>query len=197
MPADPLDPADRGSSLLELSIAMVLLVSVLSGALTVSLAVQRAQGATAARDSVNARARVALASIDRLLRSGNVLYDPATESPAGFSLRAYTQSNGIQRCVQWSVADGLLKSRAWSPTWQTDGAVTGWHVLATGVTNTSAEPPFSLDPTPAYAGRLLLVSLQMASGTSGSADGVAETAIAGRNTSYGFSSAVCSAVPPT
>jgi hypothetical protein len=133
--------------------------------------------------------------------SANILFNPATEgtkagtSPdgasvaPGFSLRIYTQTNGIFTCVQWRVLDtGVLQLRSWSDLWQSNGVVRSWTTLLTGVVNSSSKPPFVLDAGSNYGGtangRLLNVDL-VVQGRSGAATPVeVDASIAGRDAEY-------------
>jgi hypothetical protein len=145
------------------------------------------------------------------VRSGNLFYDPALDSsPAdgivpGMSLRVYTQANGStnahpNRCVQWRIHDDRLDTREWSPTWATDGYVTEWRTVTTGVVNRSVSPSvtaFSLDQSQAvYGSRLLqVVFVTNTKTTSGPAARV-EFSVTGRNTGFGFPANVCNNIPP-
>jgi type II secretory pathway pseudopilin PulG len=69
------------------------------------------------RTQSNDQVRLAVESLDREIRSGDVLYDPQAENDAahyifpGMSLRIYTQANATtrgpqsngERCVQWRI----------------------------------------------------------------------------------------------
>lgn len=144
--------------------------------------------------------------------SANVLYNPATEGsnagtntdgtsiPAGFSLRIYTQANGLLTCIQWRVLDtGALQVRNWSNNWQTNGIVGNWSTLLTGVTNPSSTPPFVLDQGANFGGssssRLLDIDLVLG-GKNMVQPVKIQSSIAGRNAEYyPQNSGFCSAVP--
>ena len=136
--------SEEGTTLVETTTVVALLglvVSFLLGFLTTSQSnVER----NISRSSSNDEVRLATYSLDREVRSGNVLYDPALEAyapgdiAAGMSVRVYTQSNETFRCVQWRVtSDDELQRRSWSPEWQSDpdGLVNGWNTVATGIRN--------------------------------------------------------------
>src|SRR5690625_7723328 len=87
-------------------------------------------------------AELGLMQIDRQVRSGNVILDPADEAEPhsgvepGASLRVFTQTDGVHQCVQWRVrltADdpGVLEYRSWDPEWSTlDIGGMDWAVVA-------------------------------------------------------------------
>jgi len=189
-------------TLIELVITTMLLgivMAVIFGALD---SVQRTFTTADQRGQTNDQVRLAANDIDRMVRSGNVLYDPATETLAnsgvapGYSLRIYTQANGNQRCVQWRVINGFLESRAWTTTWQIDGDVSDWRKVADHIVNTS--PPFTLDSNAAFGGRIINVDLRADVGTA-AASHVApveeKVSVTGRNTEYGYDPVVCNTVP--
>lgn len=107
----------------------------------------------------------ALSELRQEATSANILYNPTAEGtnagknpdgtsiPAGFSLRIYTQNNGVYTCLQWRLLDtGALQVRSWSNQWQTNGVVGSWSTLLTGVTNPSNTPPFVLDQGANFGG---------------------------------------------
>lgn len=186
---------ERGTTLVELLISMTIFSLALAMVYSVLITVQRqTKDQTSRADSVG-NARLALAQIDRQVRSGNVLYNPATET-LPLSMRVYTQANGAQRCVQWQVYGGKLRSRSWSPTWQTDGQVSGWAVVAHDVVNTTATPPFALQGgSTAYGSRLIDIALLVKSPTAGGKDINVTSSLSGRNTAYGYDPGVCNPAP--
>ncbi len=203
---------DAGVSLIEVLVVMTLFTGILAVTYSVLATVQSQTADTLAKSDDASRARLGLAQIDRQVRSGNVLYSPAGESGttgctavtvapsaipnAGNCMRVYTQANGIERCVQWQVLGGLLRSRSWSPTWQTDGLVSGWQTVAYGLVNAAAAPPFALQgSTTSYGARLVDVKLHVKSpGARGPATQIASS-LSGRNTQYGYDPGLCSPVP--
>ena len=207
--------ADVGFTLVEMLVVMMLFAGILTVTYSVLATVQRQTADTLAKSNDAAVARLGLAQIDRQVRSGNVLYSPAGEAYdsstgsgtlgctsavayAGNCMRVYTQSNGVERCVQWQVTSGgLLRSRSWSATWQTDDLVSPWQTVAVHLVNTSATPPFTLEgSTSSYGSRLVDVRLQVQSpGTRGPVTRIT-TSLSGRNTQYGYDPGVCSPVPP-
>jgi hypothetical protein len=132
---------------------------------------------TPERVSSTDQSRLALEELDKEIRSGNVLYDPANCPPppvdpsggptcdpaegitGNMTLLIYTQTNANSRnpgneCVQWRIsavsADGLsqLQRRAWSVNWQNDGILYGWRIVADNVVN--RQPPDGSSAVPAF-----------------------------------------------
>lgn len=190
-------------SIIELMIATALMGIVMATIFSALISVQRTVATTTMRMQTNDQVRLAVDQIDRQVRSGNVLYDPASETiassgvAAGYSLRIYTQSNGVYQCVQWRVRNQVLQSRAWPVTWPTVGQATSWSPVADHIVNVTTVP-FLLDSNPSYGGRLVNVDM-IANASASSASNVAnvedKVSVTGRNTEYGFPQSVCSAVP--
>lgn len=144
--------------------------------------------------------------------SANILYNPANEGtnagtnadhtsiPAGFTLRLYTQTNGILNCIQWRLLDtGALQVRSWSNDWQTNGVVGNWSTLLSGLTNPSNTPPFVLDQGTNFGGssssRLLDVDLILG-GKSIAQPVKIQSSIAARDAEYyPQNSGACTPVP--
>lgn len=135
---------DDGTTLVETSMVVGILGLVVSFLLAILGTSQNQVGRNISRSDSNDQVRLAVYSLDREVRSGNVLYDPGMESyPAGdivpgMSVRIYTQSNSTFKCVQWRVNSSQeLERRDWSPEWQSDptNLVHGWRTVATGVRN--------------------------------------------------------------
>ena len=189
---------DQGVTLVEMLISMTIFAVVLAITYSILITIQlQTRDETARADSVG-DARIALQQIDRQVRSGNVLYNPANETALGFpmSMRIYTQANGEQRCVQWQVFNGTLRSRSWSPTWQTDGLVSDWGVVAHNVVNTGSEQPFALQGgATAFGSRLVDIGLKVKSPQSDGKPIDVTSSLSGRNTAYGYDPGVCSPIP--
>lgn len=162
---------DSGFTLVELLISMVVFGIAVSLVYSVLIKVQTYTSDTERSSEAASQVRLALAQIDRQVRSGNVLYSPANEpaslasctatgTNAGSCMRVYTQANGAERCVQWQVIRevdaglaasasprtdrSLLRSRSWATTWQTDSNFTPWAVQARGLSLAPVKPPFAL-----------------------------------------------------
>lgn len=163
--------------------------------------------------------RQALAQIDRQVRSGNVLYSPANEDTqlgvggaaacpddnanAGMCMRIFTQSNGLNKCVQWQVTDDpdesingtqILRFRGWATNWATGGTVEDWQVVARGL-KMGATFPFQLDVTSTYSSRLLHLQFYAYDARTKKTSAI-QSSLAGRNTNYGYDAGICVPVPP-
>jgi type II secretory pathway component PulJ len=183
-----------------LTTAVLSVVMVMTSAFLVSA--QRTVTAADTRANNTDQARLGAQQLDRQIRSGNLIYNPALENdPAngiypGLALRVYTQSNSIQRCVQWRIYNSALQSRSWTTTWQTDGIVSEWRTVADHIVNTTSSPAFSLDPTSSFGSRLLNISLLVNDPRSEAQNSVVDASVAGRNTQYGYPNFVCASIPP-
>lgn len=200
---------DRGMTLIEVSITMLLLGMVLAMLFQSLASVQTSVERELGRTDRNDRLRLALHAIERQVRSGNVFSDPATaDDPAhgiapNMSVRVYTQADADTAnesvCIQWRIHDEKLESREWSPQWRTDSYVTGWRTIAEGVKNRTvspAVPAFVLPSGSEYGRRILAVQL-LAVGD-GPEDTVQriESSITGRNTGFGYPVSICDDSPP-
>jgi hypothetical protein len=191
---------EAGFSAVELVVAMLMLGTVmLMGFSAVGTVLGVGNQALGIQQSTTVAA-LAMTELRAEVVSANILFNPATEEnnagtnpdgssvPAGFSLRIYTQTNGIFTCFQWRLLDtGALQLRSWSDQWQTNGVVKGWTTLLTGIVNASSDPPFTLDTGANYGGstssRLLDVDLWVRSSQQANPIEV-RASIAGRDAEY-------------
>lgn len=196
---------ERGMTLVELVVAMAILSIVMLVMTTTLSSIQRAVVEEDVRIRLNDQARLALQSIDRLVRSGNILYDPVDESgndpfdatATGYLFRIYTQaeqsSGQDARCALWLVNDDQqLLYRTW-PVLSPDDA-TDWTVVVDGVVNRDlGEPPFTLDS----AGRTIAVEFKVNPDLAHrpQATQLMEASLTGRNTSFGYPVQLCSELP--
>jgi prepilin-type N-terminal cleavage/methylation domain-containing protein len=205
--------SEKGYTLMEMAAAMTILALVSTIYLAVMASVQKDFERQSDRSFDNDQARLAVEHLDREIRSGNVLYDPASENNPGaeiypgMSLRIYTQTNANvrnpgNRCVQWRVTGGELQRRDWATTWQVDGNVTLWRVVAENIVNQPnppnppTTPVFALDPDPNKGGRTIIVTIMVnEDADSGSAVKI-QHSLTGRNTQYGYPNDVCALIPP-
>jgi prepilin-type N-terminal cleavage/methylation domain-containing protein len=191
---------DGGVTLVEVLVSTVVFAIAISLTVSVLITISRQTRDNLARsDSVDS-ARIGLSQIDRLVRSGNLFYDPATSG--GMSVLVFTQANGERQCAEWRVqADGQLRSRSWSPTWQTDGQVSGWTTFARNLVNNAAgytaTPAFTLTTTGRDSQSVLNVRLLVKNPDGGGDPVEVATTLSGRNTLFGYDPAVCQNVPPT
>jgi prepilin-type N-terminal cleavage/methylation domain-containing protein len=191
-------PDDRGLSLVELLVVMVIFSGLLTAVYAVLITVQRQTADTVKRADAVDQARLGLQQIDRQVRSGNVLYDPASET-LPMSMRVYTQANGDQKCVQWQVVSNTLRTRSWIGTAASYSSVSAWAVAARNIVNTdvAGKRPFALSgsATP-YGARLINFLLLVKTPGSGGQPVAVETSLAGRNTQYGYDPGTCYPIPP-
>ena len=196
---------ERGLTLVELVVAMGILSIVLLVMTTTLTSIQRAVVEEDVRGRLNDQARLALQSIDRLVRSGNILYDPVDESgndpydasATGYLFRIYTQAeqteNEDPRCAIWLVNDEQqLLYRTW-PVLDPDAA-TDWVIVAEGVVNRDLdEPAFTLDST----GRTISVDFHVNPDLEDrpQATQIVRASLTGRNTSFGYPVQLCETLP--
>jgi type II secretory pathway component PulJ len=204
---------EEGFTLVETMVASALLIIVLGMCFTFMVSMQNVVSREDSRAQSNDQAALAAHEVDRQIRSGNVLYDPSQEGanagtnpdgtaiPAGFSLRIYTQANGTERCVQWRVLNTkALQKRSWSEAWESDNQVSQWATVATGIVNTSSQPPFALDSSSGFGGsansRLVNIDFVANNNTKKGASTEVQLSVSGRNTEYfPTNSGLCTDIP--
>ena len=194
---------EGGMTLAELMITLSLLLVTTAAFLTVLQSVQTGVIRQQERSMTNDAARLAIQRLDREIRSGNVLYDPAGEALASYSMRIYTQANAPTRnpafqCVQWKIEDQQLLRRSW-PSGRPE-EVSGWGLVTDHIVNADLDEPvpaFSLDPDPNKGGRTVDIVLMVNSRPDREVSRPVriETSLTGRNTSFGFPLDVCDPVP--
>jgi prepilin-type N-terminal cleavage/methylation domain-containing protein len=196
---------ERGMTLVELVVAMAILSIVLLVMTTTLTSIQRAVVEEDVRGRLNDQARLALQSLDRLVRSGNILYDPVDESgndpydatATGYLFRVYTQAEQTEdedpRCALWLVdEEQQLLYRTW-PVLDPDAA-SNWTVVAEGIVNRDLnQPAFTLDP----AGRTIAVAFHVNPDLQNrpQATQVVQASLTGRNTSFGYPVQLCATLP--
>ena len=190
-------------TLIELVVAMAILSIVMLVMTTTLTSIQRAVVEEDVRGRLNDQARLALQSLDRLVRSGNILYDPADETDdpyaaaTGYMFRIYTQAeqseNQAARCALWLVNEEQeLMYRTW-PVLDPDAA-SSWTVVAEGIVNRDLdEPAFTLDS----AGRTIAVAFHVNPDLENrpQATQVMQASLTGRNTSFGYPVQLCATLP--
>lgn len=204
---------DEGMTLVELIVAMAILSIVALVFSSVLASVQRTVVEEEVRSHLNDQARLALQTIDREVRSGNILYDPTTdglgEDPfdagaTGFMFWVYAQAQHAPddepRCELWVIdLDNRLLHRSWEPAQPNQAAIdasaTDWRIVAEGVANRAyGQPAFILDPT--SEGRTLTITFLVNPDlTRPQATQQFDAAVTGRNTSYGYPTQVCATLP--
>jgi len=201
---------EGGFTLAEVMVAMMIMSLAAVVFLSVLSSVQRGVAKQDYLSRANDNARLGAEELDREIRSGNVLYNPADEGdystlPVGFTLRIYTQANATSRtpepgyvCVLWSINDdNELVRNIWPPLKPEEA--TGWRVVAEGIVNRAVSPQvtaFTLED-PLGGGRTVGIKL-LANPDLNSRPALTtqvELSSTGRNTSYGFPQNVCSDTP--
>ena len=195
---------DDGMTLVELVVAMSMLSIVLLIFTSVLASVQRTVVVNQRYSEANDEARLALQQLDRELRSGNVINDPA-ETLSGYTvnqyLLVYTQASlptrGQAQCEIWRVTTtGELQARRWVPgssDWETEWRTVAEHIVnrSTGV-NT-----FTMNSDPLKGERTVDVRLQVNPDLTGSPNRTIElrASLTGRNTSYSYPVSICQTLP--
>lgn len=148
-----------GLTMIELLVSMIVFsMAVVLAFSAVIIVMQKSSEAQRSADA-QTELRLAVAQIDRQVRSGNVLFSPADESEptscqavglySGTCMRIYTQSNGDHKCVQWQLLEDtealgtyLLRSRTWHPKWYLGlGDVEEWGIVARGLQYDAGSDP--------------------------------------------------------
>ncbi len=195
--------SESGLTLVELVVAMAILTIVMVVFLSTLTTIQKATVAQDVRSQTIDQVRLAIQSIDRQVRSGNLLYNPSTAYgtpalPTGYTLLIYTQANlptTGDKCVLWSInSSNQLVTRQWPPLQPEDA--TDWQIVAEDVVNRIGGTPttaFSLDPT----GRTITVTFLVNTDLTGSPQATQrlKASVTGRNTSFGYPVNVCEDPP--
>jgi hypothetical protein len=197
---------ESGMTLVEAAMASSMLLVVMGILFSILTSVHGGLDKQTDRTNDNAQARLAMQQLDREIRSGNVLYDPASEgSPfiPYYSLRVYTQSNANirnpgNRCVQWRIVDQQLQRRDWA-TGDPAGSVSGWRIVAENIVNRDLDTPvpaFVLDADPNKGGRIVDITIVVQTDADSGSPIQIQASISGRNTTYGYPLNVCATIPP-
>lgn len=202
---------EAGMTLVELMVATMILGIVMLVFTSVFASVQQGVVRQNNLSLTLDQGRLAVQQLDRELRSGNVLYDPALENNGqtscsgcqpSYTLRVYTQSNADTRgtfmCTLWQIdSNQQLLTRQWPPNDPTNAGA--WRVVATGVVNRTvgSTPAFALDSDPLKGSRTLNVTLALNNDYTNfpTQTEYLQEALTGRNTSYGYPTNVCAATP--
>jgi prepilin-type N-terminal cleavage/methylation domain-containing protein len=157
------------------------------------------------RSELNNQARLALQSIDRNVRSGNLLYDPASEvgndpydaTASGYLFRIYTQAKhqpvDQPRCALWLIDDQQQLKYRWWPALDPASA-TEWRTVIDGVVNRDlGNPAFTLDPDARTITVNFLVNANLDNDPNATQE--FEASLTGRNTSFGYPVNVCEDLP--
>jgi hypothetical protein len=176
-------------------VASSLFLVVIAMAFSFMVSLQNTEQRVDLRAQVTDQARLAIQQITEAARSALLLYTPTN---SGTSLVIYTETSGIYSCAQWKVVNGSLENRTFSPTWQNDGTVSGWRVVATDVVNgTSLDPQYPSATTPIFsvASPILSVDLLTNVGGSSASNEEFQTSVTGRDVEYKVTTSACSVTP--
>ncbi|GEA88807.1 PulJ/GspJ family protein [Cellulomonas cellasea] len=214
---------DEGWTLVELMVSMTIFAVLLTIVFSILISVSTQTRDNLARNRAVEEARLGLMQIDRQVRSGNVISDPAAETIAGsgvapyYSLRVHTQTDGVYQCVQWRVIYpagsefGDLEYRSWRPDWQAVGGVEDWRVVAHNVVKPTGTgfvesdpttwPPFYVDPSSAAQAsseaQTIRVTLRLKDPAQRASSKPASvtSVLTGRNTVFGYPADKCATIP--
>jgi prepilin-type N-terminal cleavage/methylation domain-containing protein len=189
---------DAGFSLVELLVVMAITSGLMGIVFMVLNTVQLQTRDNLGRVDQVQQAKLGLAQIDRQVRSGNVVVDPDQAGELPRSLRVFTQTDGVRKCVQWQVHQDGLRFRSWDPGWNTGlGAVEPWRVVARHVrTDAPAKNFEKVTDNGGSQAQSVLVRLWLQAKEAGGKPVEVTTVLSGRNTVYGYPADVCSPVPP-
>ena len=131
--------------MVEVALATAILGVVIAVFLAAQVVVQDNLVVQQRRSQNNDQAREALFSLDREIRSGNFVYDPAQESVPNYHLVVHTQANAPTRtppnqCVEWRIdTTRRLLQRRWDPAMPV--AASPWRAVAEDIVNRQAAVP--------------------------------------------------------
>ena len=189
-------------TLTELLVSMLIFSVLIGLVFTVLIQVMNQTRDSVGRERQVQELRIAMMQIDRQVRSGNVISDPAVETAAssgvapGYSLRVYTQTDGNFQCVQWRVkfddavdVYGELEFRTWKPT-NPSPTVTSWSVVARNLVRPNSGPaPFAKSAVSSVATGAQSIDVTLwtkdPEAAKDSKPAVVSTALTGRNTVFG------------
>jgi type II secretory pathway component PulJ len=174
-------------TLIEVTITTALLAAVLAMVFPMVGAGFKVVGGLEDRADSNDQAHLALAQIERDVRSGNVIEQPGpVGGQPGMEVRIYTQTSGVPfKCVQYQVASGRLERRTRDPGPENAGTwPTTWRVIATGLTNTAQAPAISAFVRSGAHNETLTIDLFVNRSNSAGAGVRLRSSVTGRNSVY-------------
>jgi prepilin-type N-terminal cleavage/methylation domain-containing protein len=211
------DRSDRGFTLVELLISMSIFSILMALIFGLFITILNQSTDNLARTRAVEQARLGISQIDRQVRSGNVILDPALDGiteagvPSNYSLRVYTQENGDDKCAQWRVifdqpADkfGRLEFREWDA--GDPSTSTNWSSVANNVeapsgafnkNDVTTYPPFWVDNTTDTKAQNVSITLRMGDPQSDpdAKPASVTSVVTGRNTVFGYSPDYCTTIP--
>lgn len=213
---------DHGFTLVELLISMTIFSVLMALIFGLFITILNQGSDNLARTRSVEQARLGISQIDRQVRSGNVILDPALDGiteagvPPNYSLRVYTQENGDDKCAQWRVIFdapsekfGRLEFREWDA--GDPSTSTAWSSVANNVEEPASSfvagdvttyPPFWVDDTTATGttdtkAQNIRITLRMGDPQSDpdAKPASVTSVVTGRNTVFGYSPDYCAAIP--
>ena len=199
---------EDGITLVELLVAMSIMRIAMVIFSTVLVSMQRTVVATDRISRANDQARLAIEHLDKELRSGNVISDPAGAisgytggAPAYQRLLVYTQANATIRggavCELWQITStNELQARTWRP--GVDTWLTSWRTVAEHIVNRSTGTnAFALTGDVLKGNRTLNIHLMVNPDYSNAPSSTIEleASLTGRNTSYNYPTSICQTLP--
>ena len=180
-----------GFTLVEVLVTGALLAVITTMYLASVWSIQKGLTRSELRSRGSDAARAAIQQIDREVRSGNLIYDPATETPSGnefYVLRVQTQANGSTRtppiqCVRWRVLGSKLERQSYQVVGGVPQVISSWRTIADGIVNrdiSPAVPAFAMASEGRTVNVVLLANANLASANSQTIR--LETTVAIRNT---------------
>ena len=199
---------EDGITLVELLVAMSIMSIVMVMFSTVLVSMQRTVVNTDRLSRANDQARLAIEQLDKELRSGNVISDPAAAisgytggAPANQRLLIYTQANATIRggsvCELWQITTtNQLQARTWLP--GSDSWLTSWRTVAEYIVNRSTSTnAFELTGDALKGNRTLNIHLMVNPDYTNAPTSTIEleASLTGRNTSYNYPTNICQTLP--
>ena len=182
--------SEDGVTVIEVMIVTALLSLVMAVFMGSLVTVQNNMVVQQRRSRNNDLARQALFSLDREIRSGNLVYDPAAEPTPYYSLVVHTQANAPtrtppNRCVEWRVeTNKQLRQRWWDPA--NPAGASGWTTVATDIFNRQENvPAFTIATTGQSAVVDIVLLPNVADSTAPPENARLSSSVAARNTVAG------------
>lgn len=195
----------EGFTLIELAIALLITMMLLTIVPSVIAAVSDANSYATGTTAGSVQARTAIQDLQYRVQSATQICLPTqltTVGPtvgAGFAVRVQTQAFGKALWDQWmlNTTTHQLQEQEWSTTWTTGNAVPSWNTVATAIVNSSTAP-FALPTVATGSPQTLSVDFQV-SESYGNKTQIAElkTSIAAFSTPYTSNPPVACATAPT
>jgi len=181
---DPRRRADRGTTLVELVVAMGIFTVVLSVIVGITMAmVQDVRKSTNVYDA-GADARAAFSRLDKQIRYATAINRPRPGTSGADRYVEFQSVDGgnVLTCHQWRLLDAsdLLQQRSWVGV---PASAPSWSTVATHVVNGAGQPPFAFTAaTPTVPRQSLTVNLVIRRGAQSAGTVSLSTTFTARNT---------------